>query len=172
LERYTTTLLETVSEKDALTKFSTQAFVDRLPSRPGQYRVDAYLNRLIDLLAKYRSDDIRTMYVGVTANNIYSGDSNYFFAAYNEKNGAGAGILSYSMMLAQTLGEPYQSRKRLTERMAKELVPPSLTSLGIPRPTDPTDPYSYSNGVERLGQKSLTLSDSTREALEKFRTLH
>jgi hypothetical protein len=89
-----------------------------------------------------------------------------------ETDGAEACILSYSMMLAQTLGEPYQSRKRLTERMAKELVPPSLTSLGIPRPADPTDPYSYSNGVERLAQKSLALSDSTREALEKFRTLH
>jgi hypothetical protein len=171
-ERYTAALLETVASKDALTKFSTETFIDKLPTRPSQYRVDPYLDRLIDLLAKHRSYDIRTMYVGVTANNIYSGDSNYFFSAYNEKDGAGAGILSYSMMLAQTLGEPLQSRKRLTERMAKELVPPSLSALGIPRPADPTDPYSYSNGVDRLGQKSLTLSDPTREALEKFRSLH
>jgi len=50
------------------------------------------------------------------------------------------------------------------------LVPASLQQLGIARPTDPTDPYSYSSGVDRLAQKTLTLSPATREALERFRS--
>lgn len=73
-------------------------------------------------------------------------------------------------MQATTLNEPYQSRKRLAERLAKELVPSSLKQLGIPRPTDPSDPYSYSSGIERLAQKTLSLSAPTREALDKFRS--
>ena len=78
-------------------------------------------------------------------------------------------ILSYHMMLAKTLNAEYESRKRLTERMAKELVPATLNALKIPRPTDPTDPFSYSGGVDRLDQKALILSKPTEDALAKFR---
>jgi hypothetical protein len=53
--------------------------------------------------------------------------------------------------------------------MAKELVPASLKQLRIPRSTDPTCPYSYSSGVERLDQKTLTLSDEVKQALNKLR---
>jgi len=73
------------------------------------------------------------------------------------------------MMKASSLGEPYESRKRLTERIAKELVPATLNALGIPRPVDPTDPFSYSSGVDRLDQKTLVLSKPTQDALAKFR---
>jgi hypothetical protein len=72
-------------------------------------------------------------------------------------------------MLAKTLGEPIPSRRRLTERLAKEMVPASFKALRIPRPTDPTDPYSYSSGVDRLDQKTLTLSPATRKALDELR---
>jgi hypothetical protein len=109
------------------------------------------------------------MYVGVTGANIYAGDTNYLFSQYTAPNGTGASILSYAMMTAATLNEQYESRKRLAERLAKELVPASLKSLGIPRPADPTDPYSYSDGVVRLEQKTLMLSEPTREALALFR---
>ena len=72
-------------------------------------------------------------------------------------------------MTAATLGEPYESRKRLVKRLTKEMVPASLKQLGIPRPSDPTDPYSYSNGVQRMDEKTLTLSEPTRRALDTFR---
>lgn len=80
-----------------------------------------------------------------------------------------ASIMSYHMMLGKTLHETYDSRQRLVERIAKELVPASLKQLGIPRSTDPTCPYSYSSGVDRLDQKTLTLSDQIKEALNKLR---
>jgi len=169
LQQYTSALLQSVIDKDALARFSMEAFVDKLPNRPGQYNVDRYLLHFIRLIGTYWSGDIKTMYVGVTGANIYAGDTNYLFSQYTAPNGTGASILSYAMMTAATLNEQYESRKRLAERLAKELVPASLKSLGIPRPADPTDPYSYSDGVVRLEQKTLMLSEPTREALALFR---
>ena len=77
--------------------------------------------------------------------------------------------MSYYMMLGRTIHETYDSRQRLVERIAKELVPASLKQLGIPRSMDPTCPYSYSSGVDRLDQKTLALSDEVKEALNKLR---
>ena len=73
-------------------------------------------------------------------------------------------------MLAESQQEEYESRRRLIERIAKELVPASLKQLGIPRPLDPGDPYSYANGVKRLDQKTLVLSGPTKDALKTFRS--
>jgi hypothetical protein len=66
-------------------------------------------------------------------------------------------------------GEALESRKRAAQRLAKELVPAALKQLEIARPADPSDPYSYADGLQRLDEKSLTLSTSTSEALYKFR---
>jgi len=168
-ERYAKELLAAVSEEDSFTRYSVRTFINDSVGKPGQYRAETYVDRLNDRLAPLRGGDRRTMYVGVTAADIYGGDANFLFSGAAPKNGAWAGILSYARMQAETLGEPYQSRKRLVERLAKELVPASLKQLGIPRPSDPTDPYSYSDGVQRLDQKTLTLSASTRQALDQLR---
>jgi hypothetical protein len=72
-------------------------------------------------------------------------------------------------MLGKTHPQGFDSRPRLVERMAKELVPASLKQLQIPRSTDPTCPYSYSSGLDRLDQKTLTLSDGVKQALEKLK---
>jgi hypothetical protein len=72
-------------------------------------------------------------------------------------------------MLTVMTGEPFESRKRAAQRLAKELVPAALKQLEIARPADPSDPYSYADGLQRLDEKSLTLSTSTREALDRFR---
>ncbi len=167
--RYESELLKNVASKDALTKFRMQAYIDKLDKRPGQYSGNLYLELFVDLVAQYRSDDIRTMYVGVTEANIFSGDTNYVFSLFQAHAGLGASILSYSMMMAKTLNEPYESRRRLTERIAKELVPASLKALDIPRPADPSDPYSYASSVARLDQKGLVLSPPVKQALDKFR---
>lgn len=168
-DRYAARLAAAAAKEDALLRFNIRTFLHEFADKPGQYRAEPYVDRLIDLVAPLRNDDRRTMIVGVTEADIYSADTNYIFSGANNKNGAWAAILSYARMQASTLHEPYQSRQRLAERLAKELVPASLKQLGIPRPTDPSDPYSYSSGVERLAQKTLTLSAPTREALDKFR---
>jgi predicted Zn-dependent protease len=109
------------------------------------------------------------MYVGITAINIYSGDNNFIFSLHMNRKESQASILSYFMMQARNLSEEYESRNRLIERIAKELVPASLKSLKIPRSTDPTCPYSYSSGTSRLDEKTLQLSDSVKSAINKIK---
>lgn len=167
--RYASELLTAVESEDALSRYNARDLVDRIDRLPGQYRVGPVLNWFSARLEEYRSDDNHTMYVGITEANIFSGDNNYIFSSGIPKGNSPASVLSYSMMLAETLSEEYESRQRLTERIAKELVPASLKQLGIPRPLDPTDPYSYSSGVTRLDQKTLVLSAPVKDALKRFR---
>ncbi len=163
--RYKEELLRTVEKSDALAKYSMANFVAKLDKRPDQYNADPSIRRLADILAHYRSTDFHTMYVGVTGIDLYFADTNYVFSA-RTKQGS---VLSYNRMMAAVVGDRFQSRKRLAERMAKELFPPTFAALGIARPTDPTDPYSYADSVMRVDEKTLTLSAPTKDALDKLR---
>jgi predicted Zn-dependent protease len=169
LTRYGSELLKTVELGSALARFSTEDFVAKLQDRPGQYDAGRYLERLTSILVRYRSQNSRAIYVGLTATDIFLGDTNYVFSANVGKGDNSTSLVSYSRMTARMTGERYESRKRLIERLAKQLVPPTLATLGIPRPTDPTDPYSYADSVERVDQKTLTLSGPTKAALDKLR---
>jgi predicted Zn-dependent protease len=166
---YIAELLKVAESEDAVSEYQIKEFVKQIEKMPGQYLVAPYLSTFSKLLKRYRSNDDRTMYVGITEVNIYSGDNNYVFSSGYTGGSSKASILSYHMMLAKTLSEEYQSRQRLTERIAKELVPASLKQLGIPRSTDPTCPYSYSSGVKRLDQKTTTLSEPVKQALKKLK---
>jgi len=169
LERYKTELLRASASSDALTKFSVNALVAPLGTSSGQYSVDPYLEKFADIVARYRSNDPRTLYVGITGADISSGDANFVFSTTVSRPEGHAAILSYHMMLSKTLNDQRESRSRLAERIAKELVPATLNQLDIPRPVDPADPFSYSSGVDRLDQKTLVLSKPTEDALAKFR---
>jgi len=132
-EKYVEELLKSVESEDALSKYYVRDLIEKVNKEPGQYFVDPHLDWFCKVLEKDRSVDHRTMYVGITEVNIYSGDINYVFSLGITGGPSRASILSYHMMLAKTLSEEYQSRQRLTERIAKELVPASLKQLGIPR---------------------------------------
>ncbi len=106
------------------------------------------------------------MVVGITELDIFSGNSNFVFSSYGGLQDSPVSVLSYAKMRAKLAGEN-QSRKRLTERAAKELVPACLKKLGIPRSIDPSCPYSYSSGLQRLDEKTLNLSDPVKQAIEK-----
>ncbi len=168
-DRYVEELSKAAEPEDALSRYYVKGWVRKVQEEPGQYLAGPYLDWLGDTLKGYRSRDERTMYVGMTQANIYSGDNNYVFSLGRAAGESKASILSYHMMLAKSLGEEYQSRQRLIERIAKELIPASLKQLGIPRSTDPTCPYSYSSGVSRLDQKTLNLSGTVVDALNRFR---
>jgi predicted Zn-dependent protease len=166
-DRYIEEMRSAAETKDALAKYWVNDLIKKIADEPGQYFVDPYADRFCDIITSYGRSDYRTMYVGITEANIYSGDNNYVFSVTTEDKNR-AGILSYYMMLGKTLGEEYESRRRLTERIAKELVPASLKQLGIPRSMDPSCPYSYSSGVDRLDQKTLKLAEPVKVALEKL----
>ena len=73
--------------------------------------------------------------------------------------------MSYARMKATFTGE------RLTERAAKELVPASLKKINTPRPMDPSCPYSYSSGLQRLEEKTLNLSEPVKNEIERIKTV-
>jgi hypothetical protein len=152
-----------------MSRFMSRATADRFMTGPGQYNVDPYLDRLSQRLTPIRPPDNRTMYVGVTEANISSENLNFVFSMTRETPGRFTTILSYAMMTARMLGEPVPSRKRLAERLAKEMVPASLKALAIPRPDDPTDPYFRAMSVAELDRKGLQLSPPTRAAIERLR---
>jgi predicted Zn-dependent protease len=169
LQRYRDELLKAVAKGDPLTRFQVASFSQELGTKPGQYLAGAPVLELFQTIQALRSNDRRTMYVGVTEADIYTGETNYVFTSGWRQGELAAAISSYARMKSAASSEQYESRKRLIERIAKELVPATLQQLGIPRPIDPADPYSYSDGVDRVSQKTLTLSAPTRAALDRFR---
>jgi len=168
-DRYFNALGEALKSEDAFSKHYGNELMSRIKSEPGQYRGEPYVETLCNALKPYCSKDTRTMYVGITEANIYGGDANYVFSLGNTNADSHASLMSYYIMLGKTHPQGFDSRPRLVERMAKELVPASLKQLQIPRSTDPTCPYSYSSGLDRLDQKTLTLSDGVKQALEKLK---
>ena len=168
-DQYLNALTNALKSEDALMKYWAQDLIGKINAEPGQYRVDSYLDRLSRLVGPHQSKDVRTMYVGITEANIYGSDNNFVFSVATEEPQSHVGLMSYYMMLGKATAMSFDSRPRLVERIAKELVPASLKQLRIPRSTDPACPYSYSGGVERLDQKTLTLSDEVKQALEKLK---
>lgn len=168
-DRYATELAKVTAKDDPLARYWIADFLKSLGEKPGQYNADRYLAQLGVILKPFRNDDRRTMFVGVSGHDIYSGDANFVFSGMTVAEGNFVSLLSYARMQKAATGEPFESRKRVAQRLAKELVPAALKELQIARPADPSDPYSYSDGLQRLDEKTLTLSTNTREALDKFR---
>jgi predicted Zn-dependent protease len=168
-DRYLNALAEALKSEDAFSQYKGSELILKIKAGPGQYRAETYLEALCNSLKPHRSADPRTMYVGITEANIYGGDANFVFSLGTTNADSHASLMSYYMMLGKTIPQGFDSRQRLVERMAKELVPASLKQLRIPRSTDPTCPYSYSSGLDRLDQKTLTLSDEVKLALTKLK---
>ncbi len=140
----------------------------KIEQEGGQWDIDPLVLWLSNALSSYFTDDPDTMVVGITETDVYSGDSNFVFSTYGGREESPVSILSYARMRAKFTGES-QSRRRLVERAAKELVPASLKRIGIPRSMDPTCPYSYSSGLDRLDEKTLTLSDPVKEQIKRIK---
>jgi predicted Zn-dependent protease len=168
-ERYLKALTDDLKSMDPLSRYLGQDLIEKIKSEPGQYLADPYIAQFSRAVMPNRSTDARTMYVGITEANIYLGDNNFVFSAGTASGRDHVCLLSYAMMLGKATGQEFDSRARLVERIAKGLVPASLTQLGIPRSTDPSCPYSYASGVDRLDQKTLTLSDPVKQELNKFK---
>jgi hypothetical protein len=169
LVQYEDELRKLSAKADPITRYRVRMFLDASADSQGQYSLVARLPAFFSTLSKYRSPDQHTVYIGVTSVNFSAGDANYLFNSSVGSPGHAAGMLSYYMMQASPSGQPYESRSRLTERIAKQLVALSLSMLGVPRPSDPRDPASSVDGVQRLDEKGLLLSQATADALAKIR---
>ena len=133
-----------------------------------QWDADPIMGWLSQAIAPYYSKDPNTMVVGISELDIYSGETNFVFSVYGGRNDTPVSILSYAKMRSK-LTKENQSRKRLTERAAKELVPASLKKLNIPRSMDPSCPYSYSGGLQRLKEKSLNLAEPVKKEIVRIK---
>lgn len=153
----------------AFGRYDLAKLEQRLAGNEGQFDAEPMLMRFLWTLGPSASSDKRTMYVGVTAANLFHGGARYVFSLHTGTSQVQGSIFSYRMLMARTWDGAAETRPRLVDRIAKELVVASLKSLGIPRPTDPSDPYSFANGIERVDQKSLRLSRPVAEALDKLR---
>lgn len=167
-DQYTSAMLSIADKKPPPEAYQLRHFVEEFRKQSLLVDVEPAVGNLQTDIRPYRSGDPRTVFIGVTGEPIYLGISNYVFSGHRPGPDACA-ILSYDMMLSKNAGDAHESRPRVAERLAKEMVPPVLAALGIERPIDPSDPGSYSDGVGRLDEKSLTLSASTQEALDKIR---
>jgi predicted Zn-dependent protease len=167
-ERFRRELLRAAKKEGPHAVYGVKTLFDRVDSGKGQWEINPYLVWFQEALLPLRSEDIRTMYVGITEADIYSGETNYLFSQYRVWDASPASILSYGRMLAESTGES-QSQERLIGRIAKELVPASLKTLGIPRSIEPTCPYSYANGIQRVDQKTFELSKSVQDAIWNYR---
>jgi predicted Zn-dependent protease len=153
---------------DPITRYRVKQILEAADGQ-GQYSLASRLNTFYSALSQYKSPDPRTVYIGVTSVNVALGDANFNFWAYAGQPRHKVGLLSYYMLTASQSGQPSESRTRLTQRIAKELVGVSLNILGVPTPSDPQDPASATNSVQRVDEKGLTLSQPTADALAKIR---
>jgi predicted Zn-dependent protease len=166
---YEEALSKDVPDLSAYARSALRFRLARMEQEPGQFDASVYLDKFCALLAPVRARDPKVIYVGVTDADIFAGDANYLFSFRGWQEQDFCSIASYAMMTARRAGDSHESRKRLVQRLAKELVPASLGGLKIPRATDPSDPYSYADGIRRLDEKSLELSQPTRDAIAAAR---
>jgi hypothetical protein len=153
---------------DPITRYRVKAILEAADGQ-GQYSLANRLDTFYSALSKFKSTDQRTIYIGVTSVNVALGDANFNFWAFVGPPGHRVGLLSYYMMTASQSGQPDESRARLSQRIAKELVGVSMNILGVPPASDPRDPASSVNSVQRVDEKGLTLSQPTADALAKIR---
>jgi len=118
-DRYIQELTKGAESKDALTKYYVKDLIAKIDKQSGQYRADPYVYLFSRTLENYRSSDDRTMYIGVTGINIYSGDNNFVFSLHVARKESQASVLSYYMMTAdKDLGELIFRLKRVSSGVA------------------------------------------------------
>lgn len=160
------TLMKAAKEKDPESVPYLEALFKRIEEGEFQWDASPLVATLNKRVQKVLPSNKYTMVVGITGNDIYGDNTRYLFSLHGGGR-APLSVLSYSRMKAYPGENP--SRKRLAERCAKELVPASLKSLYIPRSIDPSCPYSYANGIQRLDEKTKTLSPVLVAEIERIR---
>ncbi len=168
LFQYEEELKKLGTKADPITRYRVKGILE-VAGGQGQYSLASRLNTFYSALSQFKSSDPHTVYIGVTSVNVALGDANFNFWAYVGQPGHKVGLLSYYTMTASQSGQLNESRTRLSQRIAKELVGVSLNILGVPAPSDPRDPASSANSVQRIDEKGLTLSQPTADALAKIR---
>src|SRR5262249_27893161 len=105
-DQYAAELAKVTAKDDPLARYWIADFLRSFGDKPGQYRVDGYLAQLGAFLKPYRTGDRRTMFVGISGQEIYSGDANFVFSSSTVADGNPFSMLSYARMLTFTTSDP------------------------------------------------------------------
>jgi len=165
-ERLQKALAVAAREKEPESALYLEALFKRVEEGEFQWNASPLVKELNEQVQKVIPAGTYTMVVGVTGNDIYGDNTRFLFSQHGGRRSP-LSVLSYSRMKAYP-GEN-QSRRRLVERCAKEMVPATLKTLNIPRSTDPSCPYSYANGVQRMDEKTRVLSPMLMEEIQRIK---
>lgn len=102
--------------------------------------------------------------VGVTAADLYDGDSNYIFGT--ALTGGRVAVTSYGRYTGPFNQAPPE-RAKLLGRLHKQLLSGVGYALGVPRPTDPTSARAYPASLQEHDAKSEYMSAACRAGFEK-----
>lgn len=102
--------------------------------------------------------------VGVTAADLYDGDSNYIFGT--ALTGGRVAVTSYGRYTGPFNHAPPE-RAKLLGRLHKQLLSGVGYALGVPRPTDPTSARAYPASLQEHDAKSEYMSAACRAGFEK-----
>jgi predicted Zn-dependent protease len=102
--------------------------------------------------------------VGITAADIYDGDSNYLFGTAFTN---GRVVLTSIARFQASMWDEPPDRKRLVLRTHRQLLSGIGFSIGVPRPTDPTSARAYPNGIQQQDAKSEYMSEACISGFEK-----
>lgn len=101
--------------------------------------------------------------VGVTAADLYDGDSNYIFGT--ALTGGRVAVTSYGRYTGPFNQAPPE-RAKLLGRLHKQLLSGVGYALGVPRPTDPTSARAYPASLQEHDAKSEYMSAACRAGFE------
>lgn len=123
--------------------------------------------QLADLMTgalKGRTGLGQAIIVGITAADLYEGDSNFLFGI--AATGQHACLVSSARFQADFMGEP-PDRSRLVVRLHKQLLSSIGFALNVPRPTDPTSARAYPASMAEHDAKSEYMSAACIAGFER-----
>jgi predicted Zn-dependent protease len=126
--------------------------------RDKQWNADPLLGLLKQQLPRRRD----VVWIGITAEDLYSGSSNFVFGT--AETGGKFSLVSIRRFTAK-FNQDRENGPRLVARVHKQLLSSVGFALGIPRPTDPRSARSYPNSLDDHDAKETWLS---RECIKGF----
>lgn len=154
-------LMRRMARQEGLEKVGMlDAALEEARGKDPQWDSDQLLEALCKAVTPFRRG--RVAYLGVTAVDIFTGDSNYLFGWA----GPSGGVMSYKRFTADFWDDPPNQ-----ERLVKRALMQSLSSIGfvygIQRCADPTCSRAYPNSLQEHDAKTGSLCPECRSAFSK-----
>ncbi len=129
-----------------------------------QWLADKLESYALEAVGETASASGPVIFIGITALDICSSDSNFLFGV--AAIGGRQGLVSHLRFSAEFNGEP-PDRRRLVSRLHKQLLSTIGNALDVPRPLDPTSARSYPASLAEHDAKSEFMSEACIAGFER-----